>query len=465
SETYDIPITASGTYQLAWVKNACGDGNVGGEVLIDAGSQAFNTINYETLNQSCNTVTLQLEADSISSDFEYEWYSDGKLVGNESSIQFTAVSGSDVNASLVTKFGACTDTVTSIIPIEVIGTGNLGRFKYSQEGESNCQGQSYVFSSDSVNSAFTYQWKVNGEVVSEKANLTTRFNIGIHNVQLLVNDGSCQYSSQRQVEVAVIDLINLGGFSYTFGDLVSCDAYQVDFKADTINSQIDYQWLIDGEIISQQASFSREILSGEFEITLNVALDECEYTSSQIIKIESVPLPNTGAFDLVTEAINCDEWSISANALDFGEELQYEWWLNDELIGEQERISTTVNPGEYVLRLVTQIGGCRYEVEETVSIASAESLINVPNVLSPQAAHPDDQVVKVYGSCLSESGFIFQVMNHWGDMVYETKSREEATQRGWDGGDHSAGIYTYTLRGQFDSGAPFKKQGTITLLK
>mgnify|MGYP001792429079 FL=1 len=464
-ETYEIPITASGTYQLAWVKNTCGDGNVGGEVVINAENQAFNAIIYETINQSCNTVTLKLQADSLSSDFEYEWYSDGRLVGDESSIQFTAIIGSNLNISLVTKIDACTDTVSSIIPIETFDTGNLGRFKYSGDVDATCEGQTLTFHSDSVSSSLTYQWKVDGELVGEEANFSTQLGSGSYSVQLIINDGSCQYSSQQQVDVPEANISALAAFSYILNESTSCDAHPVALEADTEKSGFTYRWLVNGEEVGQEAKFNYDLAVGESEITLEVSSGNCQYTSNQKITIEGESLPNAGAFDLATEAINCDEWSISANALDFGEELQYEWWLNDELIGEQERISTIVNSGEYVLRLVTQIGGCRYEVEETVSIASAESLINVPNVLSPQAAHPDDQVVKVYGNCLAETGFIFQIMNRWGDMVYETKSREEATQRGWDGGNHSAGIYTYILRGQFDNGTPFKKQGTITLLK
>ncbi|MEM6845472.1 MAG: hypothetical protein AAF632_24880 [Bacteroidota bacterium] len=465
SETYEIPITKSGTYQLEWVKNACGSGNVEGQLVIDAENQAFNAINYEIVNQGCNTVTLQLQADSLFNDFEYEWYSDGRLVGNESGIQFTAIIGSNLNVSLVTKLGACTDSVSSIIPIETFDTGNLGRFNYSAEGDPTCEGQTFTFSSDSVNSLLTYQWKIDGELVGTEANFTTQLSSGSYSVQLIINDGSCLYSSQRRVDVLESDESALANFSYTLGEPTSCDAYPVALEADTEKSGFSYRWLVNGEEVGQETTLNYNLATGESEIILEASQGECQYTSNQMITIEGESLPNAGAFDLATEAINCDEWSLSANALDFGEELQYEWWLNGELISDQERISTTLNPGEYILRLLTQIGGCRYEVEETISIASAESLINVPNVLSPQAAHPDDQVIKVYGNCLAESGFVFQIMNRWGDVAYETKSREEATQRGWDGGNHSSGIYTYILRGQFDNGTSFKKQGTITLLK
>jgi len=463
--TYEVTVDKPGAYQLAWVQNACGEGTVGGDEMIGDATPTFNSISHEIVSQSCNTVTLSVQADSVSDDFEYEWYADGELIGGESTLLFTEVVSSKVDVSLVTKLGLCTDTVVATIQVEAIGTGNVGRFKYRAEGESNCEGQLFVFESDSVNSAFTYQWKVNGEVVSEEASLSTRLSIGTYNVQLIINEGNCQYSSQQQVEMPLIDLINLDGFSYIIGDIVSCNLYQVDFEADTTNSEIEYQWLIDGKPVSEQASFSYELTSGEFEITLKIVLDECQYSSQQMVVIEGVSLTNNGSFDYETEAINCSEQSLSASALDLGEELQYQWWLNDELIGEQERISTVLSPGEHVLRLTTQVGGCRYEVEETVSVASAESLVNIPNVLSPQAAQPDDQVVKVYGRCFAEAGFLFQIIDRWGDIAYETASVEDALSQGWDGGDYPSGVYTYILRGQFDSGSTFQKQGKITLIK
>ncbi len=463
--TYEVAVDKPGAYQLAWVQNACGEGTIEGEEVIGTSTPTFNSISYKIVSQSCNTVTLSVQADSVSDDFEYAWYADGELIGRESTLSFTEVVSSNVDVSLVTKLSLCTDTVITTIPIEAIGTGNVGRFKYQTEGESNCKGQLFVFESDSVNSAFTYQWKVDGKVVSEEASVSTRLSIGTYNVQLIINEGNCQYSSQQQVEMPVVDLINLNGFDYTIGDIVSCNLYQVDFVADTINSEIKYQWLIDDMLVSEQASFSYESIPGEFEITLKVVLGECQYSSQQTVNIEGISLTNNGSFDYETEAINCSEQSLSASALDLSEEVQYQWWLNDELIGEQERISAILSPGEHVLRLTTQVGGCRYEVEETVSVASAESLVNIPNVLSPQAAQPDDRVVKVYGRCFVEADFLFQIIDRWGGIAYETNRVEEALTQGWDGGSYPSGVYTYILRGQFDSGSSFQKQGKITLIK
>lgn len=464
-ETYELAVEEAGIYRLAWIQNACGIGTVGGELEVGTASPTFNAIAYETVSQSCNTVTLSVQADSIDDNFTYEWYSGGQLVGQESTVVLSEIIGSNVDVSLVTKLGLCTDTVMATIPVEAIGTGDVGRFSYRADGETTCDGQRITFSSDSVNTAFTYQWKVDGELVGDEENFSSQLLSGSYSVQMIINNGECQYSSQQQIQVLENNRTELAEFSYTIGEAISCSTYPVTFEATAIDSEPTYRWLVDSEEVSREASFNYDMAPGKSEITMIATLGECTYTSKQTVIIEGESLPNSGAFDYEMVLLNCSQQSLSARAMDLGEEVQYQWWVNDTLVSEQEQFSTILFPGENLLRLTTQVGGCRYEVEEVVVVASTESLVNVPNALSPQAVQPDDQVAKVYGRCFAEEGFLFQIVDRWGGIAYQTSSTEEATNQGWNGGDYPSGIYTYVLRGRFDSGSTFQKQGKITLIK
>ena len=94
----------------------------------------------------------------------------------------------------------------------------------------------------------------------------------------------------------------------------------------------------------------------------------------------------------------------------------------------------------------------------------------VPNALSPDAPDPEDQVVKVYGQQIVDEDFIFRIYNRWGQLVYETNSFAEANTVGWrgeslTGGEESIGVYHYTLAGRFASGNPFKRQGSISVIR
>ncbi|WKN43935.1 hypothetical protein [Tunicatimonas pelagia] len=465
SETYELTVEKLGTYQLAWVQNICGEGEASGEVAIQSEEQNFTSFTYSVLNQTCSSATLLLEADSASDDFQYRWYADQNLIGDTQEVQYHASSWRTTNFSLVVANGICSDSITQEVAIEALVTNGLGRFKYGEEGAPTCEGQAFTFRSDSVGSSLTYQWRLDDEIVGNEADFTTQLSSGLYNVQLIVNDGSCQYSSQQQLSVPEIDQSTLANFSYVRNESTSCNVNPITLQADTEGDERTYRWLVNGEEVGESATVNYDLASGESEITLEVTSGECTYTSNQTLSIEGISLPSAGAFDYGVEEVNCSEQSLSASALDLGEGVQYEWWLNEELISEQERISTTLTSGEYTLRLVTQLGECRYETEELVLIASIESLVNVPNVLSPQATQPDDQVAKVYGRCFAEAGFLFQVIDRWGGIAYETTNVEEALNQGWDGGNHPSGVYTYILRGQFNGGSSFQKQGKITLIK
>ena len=94
----------------------------------------------------------------------------------------------------------------------------------------------------------------------------------------------------------------------------------------------------------------------------------------------------------------------------------------------------------------------------------------VPNALSPAAPDPEDQVIKVYGQQIADEDFIFRIYNRWGQIVYETSSFVNANTVGWTGEsttgkEESVGVYHYTLAGKFVSGNPFKRQGSITIIR
>lgn len=108
----------------------------------------------------------------------------------------------------------------------------------------------------------------------------------------------------------------------------------------------------------------------------------------------------------------------------------------------------------------------------TIGVSSGFSenrTLYVPNVLSRSAFDPEDRVVKVYGESIDDRNFSFRIYNRWGNLIFETFSYQTARDIGWAGlsasGDaESNGVYKYVLQGQFESGTPFNKSGSISIL-
>lgn len=464
-ETYAIPAQGLGTYALAWVRNSCGNGSTEGEARIQPTQQGLGSFTYKVLNQTCNTATLELVPDMVQDNFKYRWYAGKELIGDKSIIQYHASSWKAVNISLAITNGLCADSIAQIVEIEALVANRLGRFHWAKDGEILCEGQTVTFTSDSVKADFIYQWKVNNELVNEEADFSYMLSPGEHTVHLMVDNGHCLFSSQQTITIAEASMDQFAEFEYELLDATQCDSRTAIFFTEAVDSTLSYRWFINGEEVSQKATFEHSLPLGQSKVVLEVAQGECSSMGEKLIEVEDNSLLFEGAFDYAYEPVNCNEWSLSATALDLGGQTQHQWWIDGELKGEQNKLNLVLPPGEHTIQLSTELGTCRYEKFEDISLPGAESLVNVPNVLSPQAQHSEDRVIKVYGNCLSADGFHFQVIDRWGKRVYETKSLEAATIQGWDGGNHTAGIYTYSLRARFDNGDAFQKQGTITLLK
>jgi len=430
--------------------------------------QANSAFSYEVIEEGCGTVTLSLTADSITDEYEYRWHLENQIIGNSSSLTYIARIGEVLRMSLKVLQGTCNNITTEVITVESLGPNNLGKFQWRVDDQPNCDEQIITFVSDSINPSFTYQWKKDRMLLGEDSSVSAKFKAGKHNVRLIINDGECVYASQQIIEIPENTDEEIAGFRYTAPETAYCNTQAVEFQADSLNDTFSYRWTVNGEEVSEEGNFSYELEPGVFEVSLKVIISgKCSYELSKEITIEEAPQAEAGAFEYATEILDCGAWALSVIAAQESPIATYRWWLNDELIGEKERVSTTLPSGEYTLTLQTKIGNCSYETQETLSLSSpqADLLVNVPNVLSPQATHPDDRTIKVYGNCIAKEGFHFQITDRWGGVVYATRSTEEAMNQGWNGESQSNGIYTYVLRGQFSSGTAFQQKGTITLLK
>ena len=88
----------------------------------------------------------------------------------------------------------------------------------------------------------------------------------------------------------------------------------------------------------------------------------------------------------------------------------------------------------------------------------------LPNAFSSSAPSPEDQCVKVYGQRISPRNFYLAIQDVWGNVMYETRSWEEASTTGWRGPIGSQEVtatYRYLLKGEFIGGKQFQQSGTI----
>ncbi|MFN8436032.1 MAG: PKD domain-containing protein [Cytophagales bacterium] len=97
--------------------------------------------------------------------------------------------------------------------------------------------------------------------------------------------------------------------------------------------------------------------------------------------------------------------------------------------------------------------------------------IYIPNVMSISSLNPENKIVKVYGSNISEKNFSYSVYDKWGQKIFETNSLNIATTDGWNGQINNSGssvplgTYSYIVKGEFSDNTLINKVGTITVIK
>ena len=93
-----------------------------------------------------------------------------------------------------------------------------------------------------------------------------------------------------------------------------------------------------------------------------------------------------------------------------------------------------------------------------------------PTSLSPDAANPDNRSIRVFGSQLTEDGFLFVVYNRWGQQLFESRSLEFMSKNGWSGqqqagGAVASGVYPYLIKGKLKSGESMEQKGMISVVR
>jgi hypothetical protein len=136
--------------------------------------------------------------------------------------------------------------------------------------------------------------------------------------------------------------------------------------------------------------------------------------------------------------------------------------LGDATVSESEGI-TRITSGSDLTGQFFFIGG-------SIPPSGVEGKFYMSTSLSPHAADPDNQYVRIFGNELSGESFHFMVYNRWGLLIYENRSLTDMTTRGWDGRHKSSseylpsGAYPYLLRAKTRQGETVEVKGVISII-
>lgn len=270
----------------------------------------------------------------------------------------------------------------------------------------------------------------------------------------------CTDTVQKMITLDSVPVVHLSP-----RELLLCgDLQEIEFVDTSRINYKEYKWIW-GDGDTSITKIPRAIHAyniGEWPIMLLVESEgKCKGTSVGLIKVK--PMPQASI------TIDKSEVPISQPIINFSDNswagiypvIQWRWMLQDTLELSRKQAFPVdfskpggnvpvLEPGKYKITLwVTNTEGCTDSTSAYFSILSEPTLF-VPNAFTPDGDGINDLFIPQISN-ISNEGYLLQVYNRWGHLVFETHDYTT----GWDGAFHGKpsppGTYTWIIQ--------FKNQG------
>ena len=229
---------------------------------------------------------------------------------------------------------------------------------------------------------------------------------------------------------------------------------------------------------------------GEYAIILTASLDALGLEETAVvtgIKVYESPValfiarPEIGFTDTEISFFN-DSYSPSDPVTKAVYPMDYYWDFDDNATsGLRDPSYKFETEGLYTVELKVENVHpdgivCSDSTTRTVTIRAGSST-KVPNAFTPDPSGPNDgrvyedrgkfnDVFLPFTQGVVDGGFIMQVFDRWGNLVFESRNKEV----GWNGYDRNnnllpAGVYVYKLSLEFADGRRTTQIGDITMIR
>ncbi|MFW5760661.1 MAG: PKD domain-containing protein, partial [Cyclobacteriaceae bacterium] len=459
--TYQVELSEVGTYTLVSVQDKFCTGTVSGEALVERNNIPSVTFNIDQQDFCADAAAIQLTATPAGGTFS------GPGVSGEQFDPAAAGVGTHTISYSFTSETGCSNSASNEVEVNALPTAIIS-------GGGDVCGPSdpadiSVALTGTAPFAITYSDGTSETTVEDINSTTYTFTTdqaGAYSLISVADANGCDGDVSGEAIVNVItEEINLEIVSG--GSL--CEGEELTLQANYNTESITWSTTGEGTISDANADeITYTPAEGETgEITFSVTTSNVCTSETIEETVTITPLPEAGFSTSPADKLIYVDVEFFPDITDAD---SYNWEFGDgETSNEVYPIHAYDQANNYEVTLTVENDGCENSSSVTVVIGE-QRVIYVPNIFSPAAVNPENQVVKVYGEGIASSDFLFKVVNRWGGTLFETNSLDLAQNSGWDGRANNGemqtlGTYTYIVKGKFLDGETFEKIGTVTLAK
>lgn len=237
-----------------------------------------------------------------------------------------------------------------------------------------------------------YQWSVNGIGVSNDKDLSTSTFTQNSTIDLEVSySNGCEVSAQKSIVLGGSDNAPLASFTTSPDVAETCaDELELSFaNTSTSVSDIQYEWSINGVVVSTNENLSERVFSENSTVLLKVTdNDGCESSFQKSVVVNgSLGVPDVSFSTTPNSTISCEDslelsFSSTSDSVDIS---SYSWLIGGVNVGDTEELEVINFQQDTTVELiVSYVNGCvgRFAQEVLVGSPIVDFTIDTDTVCS-----------------------------------------------------------------------------------
>ena len=281
-------------------------------------------------------------------EFEYQWTSNGSVVGNDPDLAVSNT-GAYVLQVLNTQNG-CSQSDTALVSEDfALPTANAGADLII-----DCGTNTVILdgSNSSSGPEYSYAWLLDGIVVGNDPSLTIS-EAGDYFLQVTNTENGCMSTDSAVVALDANAPVADAGPDVT----LTCDVPQItlDGSGSSQGANIAYEWDLGGAPVGSDLTLPVSE-AGDYTLSVTNIDNGCVSTSTVLVAIDTIsPQADAGQGGTINCLVSAIE--LGGLATSTGPAFQYEWQINGAFAGDSASITAT-QAGAYTLQVTNTQNGC-----------------------------------------------------------------------------------------------------------